>query len=1052
MKKLILLVIVIINICQVFPNSDWHVTRTNIWSPTNKNTKELMPGTSINAYVKLSEKNIPTRKTLQIIGELKFPYPFSNRSEHWFRLSEFRIDDSLDSIITHKDKYSLHFKGDNKNNEQYCYYRLSGDSLTSGTFNVYLPLIKENGFHIKKNGSFGIEIEVFYKKYGRNKNEIYDKPDTLLYLPINSGNNNINIINKKFKIIDDIACLLIKIGGECFEGDLWIEAPTIKQNNRSIHIPFCKFDDKTDNDNYWVGMNLATRSWPLWSLNINGKRYFHDRKFDRASNITDFYIDLPNDIKEGDNIELFLNEEFHRASYNYNLRSINIIEESARDYEIISIPKYPKKNDELNILIETNKDNLTLNINAFGNINPQNQTCYFKNKGLHVIKFRTGNCGNDIKFKFSSNNLSYETETLQIIDKETDNIYISSGDEIYISKNINEYNHFFKWYFSNRIGNWYQFRPSYQWAGVREADHTFICNYLNLLEQLNIPFAWQVEGRTLAGYKINPPLNVLQNKVFQGKQAHENDGAYYYWRQFKYEGLFSDMAARTRPYGGIFAKHKPIYTDKGTFIHYDPYKINNMEEGAQYFVANLKYSKGESTRHTGPSTLFRYFYQAGYDWLGAEQMYGPEEVILSSLRGASRAYRKWNYGTLHAMQWGSHPFTDSKHSLRFYNSLAVAYINGVSHINTEEGLWTDEFMNDHYSKSGKEHLAAQQKIYDYIETHTRRGTQNIGIAVIQGRNDAWKCFGKWNLWSQNEDKWKFDKSCESFDLLNIFYPENVISNGGPKGWFSSTPFGHIDLLPIEAPQDILNNYKYLIFLGWNSFKDSDFEKIRNFVFDGGNLLLSAAHFNTNLEPNSPIEIPKDNNILKEMLGKEYYNMTGRNIIYYGKGKIIYYANKKYPSEKEIKESYINDIKEFAQNYVSTEKNNGWIKPLEKVEFSIWDNKDRRTIYLINNDWESDNTSQDAIFSYKNKDFLIKVRKYEIETIHCKNGIAIHPKENTTDIIDIVENNDDLILKIQTTGPDIIKCYDTYSGKYKDYKISQAGIHTIKINRQTQNSD
>ena len=109
-----------------------------------------------------------------------------------------------------------------------------------------------------------------------------------------------------------------------------------------------------------------------------------------------------------------------------------------------------------------------------------------------------------------------------------------------------------------------------------------------------------------------------------------------------------------------------------------------MADGARKLVANFRYSKGPSTRHTGPSTLFRYLYQAGYDWLGAEQMYGPEEIILSSLRGASRAYSRPLYGTLHAMQWGSGPFTDPKHSLRLYMSLAVAYMHGSSHMNTEE--------------------------------------------------------------------------------------------------------------------------------------------------------------------------------------------------------------------------------------------------------------------------------------------------------------------------------------------------------------------------------
>ena len=108
--------------------------------------------------------------------------------------------------------------------------------------------------------------------------------------------------------------------------------------------------------------------------------------------------------------------------------------------------------------------------------------------------------------------------------------------------------------------------------------------------------------------------------MFRGKQAHENDGGYYYWQHFQYQGVFSDMAARNRPYGGIFAKHRPIYTDHGVFIHYDPEGVTDMADGARKLVANFRYSKGPSTRHTGPSTLFRYLYQAGYDWLGADQM------------------------------------------------------------------------------------------------------------------------------------------------------------------------------------------------------------------------------------------------------------------------------------------------------------------------------------------------------------------------------------------------------------------------------------------------
>ena len=55
---------------------------------------------------------------------------------------------------------------------------------------------------------------------------------------------------------------------------------------------------------------------------------------------------------------------------------------------------------------------------------------------------------------------------------------------------------------------------------------------------------------------------------------------------------------------------------------------------------------------------------------------------------------------------------------------------------------------------------------------------------------------------------------------------------GPEGWFTSTPYGTVDLLPVEAPQDVMDRYKAMIFLGWNSYDANDFLRIRYFVFKG----------------------------------------------------------------------------------------------------------------------------------------------------------------------------------------------------------------------------
>ncbi|MEG1649841.1 MAG: hypothetical protein RR277_08130, partial [Rikenellaceae bacterium] len=777
-------------------------------------TYTLNPDKSIGFDVAFDHPNYPTRKKIRVVGGVQMPEPFSSRGEEMFRRSEFLIDDNLDSINVAHDKYSLYFKGENNNYERHAYFRISQSNVSSCKASVSIN-VKRCGLKVEKDGDFGVEIELFYKKDGRYKDDIYDTADSVVYMPIKEGSGDFEIFKHDFIMPQNVACMLLRIGGTNFSGSVFVESPTLHiAGKKAWNVPLVKHAERENNYNYWVGTNLSTRCMPRWRLDYNGKSVFEGNIFDRASNIADFYITLPSNIKDDGRFSLTLLKESNREAYPYLIRRIELIEESCREIEIVSVPRYVSCGSRFGVLVETNKPNMKLKIDADTKmLKPLNDEVVFSKTGLHVVEFEAVGCGVNAVAQIGDNKITIPN----IITRKADNVYLSSGDEIHIDKVYDDYNYFFKWYISERIGNWYQFRPSYQWSGVRVTDPDVVQYYTSLLNDMQMPYAWQVEGRTLASRKINPTLDQLRSSMFRGKQAHENDGGYYYWGHFLYNGVFSDMAARNRPYGGIFAKHRPIYTDHGTFIHYDPYGVKDMADGAAKFVENLKYSKGESTRHTGPSTMFRYFYAAGYDWLGAEQMYGPEEIILSSLRGASRAYGKTNFGSLHAMQWGSFPFTDPKHAMRLYMSLTVAYMHGSSHMNTEEALWTDEYANDRYTESGKCHVDAQHRVLDYIETHSRRGELKSNIAVLQGRNDAWKSFGRGSIWSQAGDSWKFNDAARSFDMLNIFYPDNEVNSCGPEGWFTSTPYGTVDILPIEAPQMVMDSYKLMVFLGWNSY-------------------------------------------------------------------------------------------------------------------------------------------------------------------------------------------------------------------------------------------
>ncbi len=418
---------------------------------------------------------------------------------------------------------------------------------------------------------------------------------------------------------------------------------------------------------------------------------------------------------------------------------------------------------------------------------------------------------------------------------------------------------------------------------------------------------------------------------------------------------------------------------------------------------------------------------------------------MSALRGASRAYHKDRFGSLHAMQWGSFPFTDPKHALRHYLSLAVAYMHGSSHMNTEDGLWTDEFANDRFSEAGKAHAASQHKMLDYIETHERRGELATDIAVIQGRNDGWKSFGRGPVWSQKGEKWAFNKACESFDLLKVFYPQNTIDGCGPDDWFTSTPYGAADLLPIEADQSVLNRYKVILFLGWNTYDADDFARLIEFVKRGGTLILSAAHLNAELAPDKPPMLPKDDRVIQRLLGEIYRDCTQKLVVSLGTGKVIYFPQPVYPIDKAIAGDYRQAMVEAAKATNADQAERGWIVPDSPIGFTAWDDDSRRTLYLLNVDWKSADESHEAVFKFGPSSFTVTARRGALETIHCTEGLAVMPGNNTTDVFDIAKEGDGWRVKVQTTEADELRIFNAATGKDEEKTLTGPGIHEFNVN-------
>ena len=205
--------------------------------------------------------------------------------------------------------------------------------LKPGELTVTLPVVKRQDLSVSAGGDFGVQIELFYKKPGRYKDDIYDCPDSLLYFLVPAGSGKYQQVTQTFVLPDNVACAFLRIGGTHFSGECWVEAPRLVQNKKQVcSIPFAKFADKTDDYNYWTGCNLSTRSWPRWKLDFNGTTVYEGNIFDRASDIADFYILLPASVQGNGDLKLTLLKEDNRAAYSYELRSLEIIEEAKHVY------------------------------------------------------------------------------------------------------------------------------------------------------------------------------------------------------------------------------------------------------------------------------------------------------------------------------------------------------------------------------------------------------------------------------------------------------------------------------------------------------------------------------------------------------------------------------------------------------------------------------------------------------------------------------------------------------------------------------------------------
>ncbi len=829
---------------------------------------------------------------LFVCGEVGLFYQWKNEPDHPVVYKD--ISDSLYSSEAERGAFALSFCS--KREEQYIrrvYKKIIWEPRLSYLDLVPLPEEWEIGLfakakNLKINSELGgylrMRVDVRYLKDGVSVHSTLNPADETHIIDIPEGDYSYTKLSRKINLPKGkIASVGVFVEGVNYSGDVFVENPFFIGGGYNILPDFAPaVQGKSHFD--WTGQYFSRKEWPEFRVTINGASVFEGEIFERCHRDSEWEIKLPSDIIKNKNeviIELI-------SDYNnplpYTVHEMGLIEQPAGRFSIIATSEIGEADRFAYVLVRTEADGVKLQAKTDGKISlPEN--LIFEKAGLHGIKISCHEPCENASFSLTDGEITLSGAVKRIVIKENDRIYTGTGDMIYIHQDIDSAEEYLSWYLSSGIGNLLTIRPAYRWNGTRVIDRDMWLEISRVMNEWDMIYPHMLDGRELPGLNANPDPECISGAGYVGRQMHERDGAMFYWRRYSvgndvYSEQYRDMGieicredpAHANPVDNgkslVFVPAKKqekkdtdstVPTFEGDEVDGEKiynYKNPNIEKDMRvahdYTVERLRDMKAEDvTRHTGPSVTFKYFYEAGFDWVGAETMYGTLEEIMAFLRGSMLAFEKSDMGVHHALQWSSSPHDAPEHIRRFRIALYSSYMQGATEINTEEGLWRlEEYFSrfNRFSDACVGHTKEQQDFYRYIKTHTRRGKFYTPMALIHGRYDGFNGFARNAFWGFTGVTDTYAE--KSWDLLSQFYPEGTL--GDPTychncptdralGFYASTPIGNIDAIPIEKSQKIAKNYKALAFMGYNFAENTDFEYLYDYVKGGGSLLLTLAH-------------------------------------------------------------------------------------------------------------------------------------------------------------------------------------------------------------------
>lgn len=993
----------------------------------------LLPGTSLDVTLDIKARPEPLRRSLHIVAEHDIFGKLMMGDGYVFKQTYHRIDDSLECNPAPEapELHCLRLSGAGEEWPREAYILVNPITLPKQRPLTFCVSVRGQGVRVDRGGELGVELGVYRRRKGRHAEDVSQPPDETIVLRLPEGTHSWQMLSETVRLPADTVMLLVRIGGKQFSGDVWIGSPRLFAANCETVIPPLMPHQPLPWKTSWTGINLSHKEWPRFSFALDNRVFFHRRIYLPGDHCYDFDVPVPMLAPGRHRLTVKLDHDYPER-LPVRLHSVELLEESARPLEIVWHPEYVSENTPFPVLLESNTP---------------------KGSELIVRQVDAGAARSNPHYELSLGAERIDIELRRVVRYEEKPVQLGVGDIYCMAQTREAFLEYLVWYLENQQGNGIFFRSMYYSNGTRQFDPAAWRAIVQLINRIGLTYHYMEDGRNLNDVGINPPDALLKGAFYHGRQQHEQDWLLYSGHYCVNDPFENDLRIRFQV--NCCRALLPVARRNGKAFLQDMEKVDDVRRAERCWLNTLRAFRGARgvTRHTGPSTLFRYFLKAGYDWVGAEQMYGPSEVTLASLRGASRAYGKKAYGTHLAHQWASPSHDSPEHAHRFFLALATSYMQGATEIDTEDGQYRISYGFDRFSHACRIHQQTQREFMAFINTHARRGTMRVPIAVFQGRHCGWMCFSRRAVWGSDRPEFAFGPAEESFDLLKTFYPRSVLNAIGanpcpnkPMGWYSGTPYGPVDLLPVEASAAVLRQYVAGVFLGWNTYAASDFRRLTHFMEEGGTLMLAKPHLATNLHRGESSLLPHSPELAK-VLGNDWQQTQERRERRVGLGRVICYTHDCYPSDRRIRSAYERDLQCLGESVCSRERARGWIRGTDDVSFTVydWDDKPLRTIYLLDIAWWSGRAATSATLLFGKGAWPVTVRRGRIEVVTLSENLAVQPDATDADVLNIQESRQQAVITIQSDRGSTCRVYRRDSlGRPMTVRATRGGVQDIVI--------